>query len=233
MVEKCQDGSSGPSVRFVQSVDSGEHELFGLLNRGTGPSSNGMPYSRPIRALNKPCKAKHGGTATKDKRELPLRKGEYLTILFEMSQFWYIARNKEGRQGWVHSTWVTIVEEEPPGPEKLYLAWKAKCDAAFAKGNISAFPELPKAISFCQAVSCTSLKAGPGGLGVCQHDVALLLRGSGKYSYKFLKMERNSWHPDKFGQRCALANREELKKKSEQLFVIYGLLMEIEAKNDI
>jgi len=232
MVEKCQDGSSRPPVRFSQSVDSGEHELIDLLKGGTGLSINKIPNPNSTKAVNKPARAKYGGTATKDKRELPLRKGEYLTIISEMSEFWYIVRNKEYKQGWVHSTWVTLLEE-PQGLAELYTAWKAKCDAAFAMGGLTTFPELPMSIRPCKAVSCASRKAQQGNLGVCQHDVASLLRGSGKYSYKFLKTERNSWHPDKFSQQCAPGNREELKKKSEQLFVIYGLLMEIEARKNI
>lgn len=233
MVEKYQDGSPRPSVRFSQSVDSGEHELIGLLRGSTGPSFIKIPNPNSTKAVNRLARAKYGGTATKDKRELPLRKGEYLTIISEMSEFWYIVRNKEDKQGWVHSTWVTLLEEEPQGPVELYSAWKARCDAAFAKGSLTTFPELPTSIRSCKAVSCANLKTQLGNLGVCQHDVASLLRGSGKYSYKFLKTERNSWHPDKFGQQCAPGNREELKKKSEQLFIIYGLLMETEAKKNI
>jgi hypothetical protein len=54
----------------------------------------------------------------------------------------------------------------------------------------------------------------------------VLLRGSGSFSYEWLKEERNRWHPDRFRQLCDPGRSGALKLKAQQLFVLYGVLME-------
>jgi methylenetetrahydrofolate dehydrogenase (NADP+)/methenyltetrahydrofolate cyclohydrolase/formyltetrahydrofolate synthetase len=56
----------------------------------------------------------------------------------------------------------------------------------------------------------------------------VLLRGSGRYSYAWLKEERNIWHPDRFSRFCQADFVDQLKVKAEQMFVLYGVLMQAE-----
>jgi methylenetetrahydrofolate dehydrogenase (NADP+)/methenyltetrahydrofolate cyclohydrolase/formyltetrahydrofolate synthetase len=66
------------------------------------------------------------------------------------------------------------------------------------------------------------------GVGICAHDLKVLLAGSGDYSVAWLKDARNQWHPDRFGWYCAAESVGPLKAKAEQMFVLYGLVMEME-----
>ena len=62
-------------------------------------------------------------------------------------------------------------------------------------------------------------------LGICIHDLQTLLEGSGCYSYEWLKEERNVWHPDKFARYCHPDHKEQLKVLAQEVFVLYGILM--------
>ena len=53
-----------------------------------------------------------------------------------------------------------------------------------------------------------------------------LLQASGKYSYEWLKEERNLWHPDRFARFVHPDHMERLTLMAEQMFVMYGILME-------
>ncbi|OCK75124.1 hypothetical protein K432DRAFT_362578 [Lepidopterella palustris CBS 459.81] len=202
--------------------------LHGIMNYGY---DRGWSYSDQP-GVQQYAIARHGGCATHDRVELFLQKGEVIKVIEIKGQFWVIGENARGKKGWIHRNWIDMVAESeiPKNPAEVYKIWKISCDAAFAKGGIQEFPELPQSTKFCKAASCVGVKKEPGSLGACQHDVAKLLRGSGAYSFDFLKTERNAWHPDKFGQRCNPEKKALLQKKSEELFVIFGLLMEIEKK---
>lgn len=89
-----------------------------------------------------------------------------------------------------------------------------------------AFPYLPPAVTICALPSCELLKAEPLGIKACRHDVEILMRASGLYSYEWLRQERLRWHPDRFGRLCDEAWREEGKKMAEEMFKIIDALME-------
>jgi len=52
-----------------------------------------------------------------------------------------------------------------------------------------------------------------------------LLRGSGKYSYAWLKKKALPWHPDQVGRRCDPDFRVELTRKANFMFAVFGELM--------
>lgn len=88
------------------------------------------------------------------------------------------------------------------------------------------FPYLPTAVTVCIQPACTIAKADSTGLRACKHDVERLFRGSGSYSYEWLRQERIRWHPDRFGALCQPEWRENGRRLSEEMFKIIGSLME-------
>ncbi|KAF2877560.1 hypothetical protein BDV95DRAFT_559558 [Massariosphaeria phaeospora] len=90
---------------------------------------------------------------------------------------------------------------------------------------LSQFPYLPPAVTTCSLPVCHSTKSDSEGLRACKHDVELLLRASGQYSYEWLRQERIRWHPDRFGRLCEESFRESGTKLAEEMFkIIDGLL---------
>ena len=80
----------------------------------------------------------------------------------------------------------------------------------------------------CTEPDCQLAKEDVSSVGICVHDLLVLMMGSGRYDYKLLKGQRNVWHPDKFGQFCHPDHAERLKPMAEQMFVLFGILMEVE-----
>lgn len=78
----------------------------------------------------------------------------------------------------------------------------------------------------CTKVECKPQKQDESLLGICVHDLLALLEGSGRFSYEWLKEGRNLWHPDRFAQFCKPEEAERLKPMAEEMFVMYGILMD-------
>lgn len=96
-----------------------------------------------------------------------------------------------------------------------------------------AFPYLPPAITTCTLPSCTLSKSEPLSIKACRHDVEVLLRASGLYSYEWLRQERLKWHPDRFGRLCEEGWRAEGRKMAEEMFkIIEGLMEEVKRAED-
>lgn len=91
---------------------------------------------------------------------------------------------------------------------------------------LSTFPYLPATITTCNFTACTILKADADSIHACQHDVEKLLRGSGLYSYEWLRQERLRWHPDRFGRLCEEEWRERGKKMAGEMFKMMSALIE-------
>lgn len=91
---------------------------------------------------------------------------------------------------------------------------------------LNAFPYLPDALTTCPLVACTLLKADIDGVHACQHDVEKLLRGSGLYSYEWLRQERLRWHPDRFGRLCEERWREVGKRMAGEMFKMLSALID-------
>jgi hypothetical protein len=85
---------------------------------------------------------------------------------------------------------------------------------------------MTKYVDECTRAGCQPLKEDVSGLGICTHDLLVLLQASGKYSYGWLKEERNVWHPDRYARFCHPDHVERLRLQAEQMFVMYGILME-------
>lgn len=91
---------------------------------------------------------------------------------------------------------------------------------------LTAFPYIPDALTTCTLTACTLLKADLDGMHACQHDVEKLLRGSGLYSYEWLRQERLRWHPDRFGRLCEERWREVGKRMAGEMFKILSALID-------
>jgi hypothetical protein len=121
-------------------------------------------------------------------------------------------------------------EEEAEELTLQYVVWSTGYESDIAKKGkmLTTFPHLPMKICKCADASCKIRKEEEGSLRACQHDVEQLLRASGMYSLAWLRKERLTWHPDRFGQRCDIDYRKELKRKATELYAIYELLIEQE-----
>jgi hypothetical protein len=95
---------------------------------------------------------------------------------------------------------------------------------------IKSFPHLPSDITICDSPSCLPSKSLPFGLRACKHDVEALFRGSGLYSYDWLRQERLRWHPDRFGRLCVEEFKEEGKRKAEEMWKICEELVVVEKR---
>jgi hypothetical protein len=116
-----------------------------------------------------------------------------------------------------------------PKPRKLQVRSQSSSIPTTTPGPAAllvAFPYLPAAVTVCALPSCELLKAELLSIKACRHDVEMLMRASGLYSYEWLRQERLRWHPDRFGRLCDEAWREDGKKMAEEMFKIIDALME-------
>jgi methylenetetrahydrofolate dehydrogenase (NADP+)/methenyltetrahydrofolate cyclohydrolase/formyltetrahydrofolate synthetase len=109
-----------------------------------------------------------------------------------------------------------------------YEQFSNKVQGMLVPGQLRVFPSITKYIDKCTLAGCRLIKEGGGLTGTCIHDLQILLRGSGCYSYAWLKEQRNIWHPDRFARFCQPDHAGQLKIKAEQMFVFYSLLMQSE-----
>jgi len=167
----------------------------------------------------------HG--ATGDTWELLLKKGQVIKVLERTQADWYIVVDYKGAKGYAHGSWLDF--DHP----RLHCvdaraAWLrfANDSASMRVGPVSQFLRMADYVAVCTRAGCKRTKEDQACLGICAHDLEVLLRGSDKYCYEWLKEERNMWHPDRFSQFCVPARSGALKLKAQQLFVLYGVLME-------
>lgn len=119
-----------------------------------------------------------------------------------------------------------------PKPRKLQVRSQSNTHTSnpsvpfSSTGLLIAFPYLPPAVTTCSLPSCELHKSEPQGIKACKHDVEVLMRASGLYSYEWLRQERLRWHPDRFGRLCDERWRESGKKMAEEMFKIIDALME-------
>jgi hypothetical protein len=131
------------------------------------------------------------------------------------------AREKAGREE-------AARQERAREAEELtlqYVLWRTAWEADIQhKKQLTVFPHLPRKVCTCVEVSCV-LRKTDTALLACQHDVERFLRASESYSVAWLRKERLMWHPDKFGQRCDIDFRKELKRKATEMYAIYEVLI--------
>jgi hypothetical protein len=125
-------------------------------------------------------------------------------------------------------------EQEAEELTLQYVVWSTGYESDIANNTnmLTTFPHLPMKVCKCTDASCKIRKEEEGSLRACQHDVELLLRASGMYSLTWLRKERLTWHPDRFGLRCDIDYRKLLKRKATELYAIYEILIEQEKARD-
>ncbi|KAF2871644.1 hypothetical protein BDV95DRAFT_607066 [Massariosphaeria phaeospora] len=158
-------------------------------------------------------------------RELSMKKGEMVKVIQEPGNNWYIVENKRGEKGWAHAIWLDLDSKVYADPRAAYARFVEEMDQLLKPGRLRSFPDLGQYMDACTETLCQEIKQN--GIGICSHDLAKLLGGSGRYSREFLRDERNKWHPDKFARFCHTDFREYLKKDAEAMFVLHGVLIDI------
>jgi hypothetical protein len=170
---------------------------------------------------------KAGRPHMNDKWDLQLNKGERLKILREMGREWYIAVNNRCIIGWVHGSWIDFCDGKVHrDPKALYASFKGDLQKLLIPGQLQDFPKMGGYVDDCTKPECKPQKQDTSSLGICIHDLQTLLEGSGSFSYEWLKEGRNLWHPDRFARFCKRGEADRLKPLAEQMFVMYGMLME-------
>jgi methylenetetrahydrofolate dehydrogenase (NADP+)/methenyltetrahydrofolate cyclohydrolase/formyltetrahydrofolate synthetase len=162
-----------------------------------------------------------------DTWEVDLKKGDKIKVIRDMGRDWFVVIDRKGIQGYVHGSWIQFGDRTVHKDSKAaYIQFQQDIQKLLKPSQLQHFPAMTSYIDECTKLDCQSLKESVSSLGICVHDLLALLQGSGKYSYEWLKEARNLWHPDRFARFCHSDQVEDLKLKAEQMFVMYGILME-------
>ncbi|KAG9185831.1 hypothetical protein G6011_07162 [Alternaria panax] len=159
--------------------------------------------------------------------ELVLRKGEQIKVIRDMGRDWFVVIDMKGVKGFVHGSWLAFgdrtVCKDAKAAHRQFMEDLLKL---LNPGQLQAFPAMISYVDECTRADCQPLKEDISQLGICTHDLSVLLQASDKYSHEWLKEGRNLWHPDRFARFCHPDHTERLKLKAEQMFIMYGILME-------
>jgi methylenetetrahydrofolate dehydrogenase (NADP+)/methenyltetrahydrofolate cyclohydrolase/formyltetrahydrofolate synthetase len=140
-----------------------------------------------------------------------------------------VVEGQKGIKGWVHGSWLNFSSRHlHQDPKAAYEQFSKEMQRRLVLSQLRVFPSMANYIDMCTMTDCRPIKEDGGLTGICIHNLEVLLRGSGCYSYAWLKKQRCSWHPDKFARFCQPDHAGQLKIKAAQLFVLYGLLMQLE-----
>lgn len=167
--------------------------------------------------------AKRSGRTHADAWEVEVKKGEKVKVWRDMGQDWWIIETKKGKTGYCHGSWLdfgAVVQQEERGAHQRLLKDLAE---QLELGLIKKFPSMADYVPVCAVAGCRAAAVLPG---VCVHNLAQMLQGSDRYSAEFLKKDRLAWHPDKFAKWCAPEAAKDLKAKAEQVFKLFGILLE-------
>lgn len=183
----------------------------------------------PGHEASKPC-PRHWATSKKEGRphksdtwELDLKKGERVEIFRDMGNDWYVGMGPEGILGMCHHSWLTFDTE---GSRDTYTLFHEHCLKILVPGKLRDFPPVKYYANTCKKGECQLLKKNQSLLGICEHDLRDLLQASGSFDRSWVKAGRNNWHPDKFARFCVPDRVEDLKPKAQEMFVLYGILIE-------
>jgi hypothetical protein len=168
----------------------------------------------------------HQHAAELDVWELKLIKGQKVKVWKDMGNDWFLVEGKKMEMGYVHGSWLKIIENRYH--QDPQTAWSQFNDAVqkVLVGGISEFPCMWNYVEVCTMEGCKAVKADRSALGICAHDLKVLLEGSGCYSLERVKDGRNMWHPDRFARYCIPEHADRLKVMAQQLFVLYGVLID-------
>lgn len=168
-----------------------------------------------------------------DSWELELKKGEKVKVWEEKGANWYIVERKGGSRGFVHGTWLAFCGEKVHKDlGSAYTRFQEDTRQLLIPGSqLRTFPVLRDYTNDCANAACEALKSG-SEVGICAHELQTLVEGSGCYSYEKLRQDRMVWHPDKFARFCHPEHRERLRGSAQELFVLYGVLMDMCSKQE-
>ncbi|KAJ4991584.1 hypothetical protein SVAN01_02965 [Stagonosporopsis vannaccii] len=171
---------------------------------------------------------KRGGRPhASDSWELELQVGQLVKVWEDRGGHWFVVEVHGGMVGWAHGSRLafcgTKMHKDPRG---TYLQFQEDVRKLLVPGQLREFPPLSEYMDVCSNAACKPAK-GSSQLGICVHDLQALLEGSSCYCYEWLKEERNMWHPDRFARFCHTDHREELKTSAQEVFVMYGVLMDM------
>jgi hypothetical protein len=165
----------------------------------------------------------------KDSWELELWRGQKIKVWEDLGKNWHIAENGLGMKGWVHGTWFAFCGSRvQKDPYSTLTRFQEDMRKLLVPGQLRDFPPLLDYMGECVNAACQPLKTTTTTqIGMCVHNLHTLLEGSGHYSYDWLKEERNVWHPDQFARYCHPSCKEQLKTHAQEVFVLYGVLMDM------
>ncbi|CAN9150388.1 unnamed protein product [Alternaria alternata] len=170
---------------------------------------------------------KSGRPHRADSWELVLRKGETVKVIHDMGRNWFVVTDKKDVKGFVHGSWLVFGDGAVHKDSKTaYGQFVEDIRELLKPGQLQSFLAMTSYVDECTERDCQLLKEDVSKLGICTHDLRALLQASGKYSYEWLKEERNLWHPDRFARFIHPDHMERLTLMAEQMFVMYGILME-------
>jgi methylenetetrahydrofolate dehydrogenase (NADP+)/methenyltetrahydrofolate cyclohydrolase/formyltetrahydrofolate synthetase len=167
------------------------------------------------------------GRPRNDEWELELKKGQKIKVLQDRGRDWLVVADTKGKIGFTHRSWLDFSGRQLRlNPLAAWNRFAEDASKIVQYGNLSEFPQLKKYMDTCTKAECMAVKENASSLGICAHDLRVLLEGSGCYAYEWVKNGRNMWHPDRFARHCMPEHAERLKVKAQELFVLYGTLME-------
>ena len=206
------------------------HAAEGLVG---GPAVQDTRLQRSKQEPDKPkffrraiCK-RGGRPHASDSWELELKVGQVVKVWDDRGSNWFVVEVQGGILGWAHGSRLafcgTKMHKDPHG---TYAQFQEDMRKLLVPGQLREFPPLSEYMDVCAKAACISVK-GNLQLGICVHELQTLLEGSCCYCYEWLKEERNVWHPDKFVRFCHPNYKDELKVSAQEVFVMYGMLMDL------
>lgn len=159
---------------------------------------------------------KSGRPHPSDAWELKLKKGQRVKVLRDMGRDWHIAVDNKGAKGWVHGSWLDFGDDKVHTDSRAaYTQFVLDLQKLLIPRELHDFPIMKSYVNECSRAECKPQKEDASLLGICIHDLLVLLEGSGQISYEWLKEGRNVWHPDRFAQFCQPEQAERLKPTAE------------------
>jgi methylenetetrahydrofolate dehydrogenase (NADP+)/methenyltetrahydrofolate cyclohydrolase/formyltetrahydrofolate synthetase len=173
---------------------------------------------------------KSGRPHNSDKWELDLKKGQRVKVFETLKGNWHIVADEKGRKRYAHSSWLDFADRRlHRAPENAKAVWSRYSEDVrkmLDSTPISTFISMTDYVDVCTKTGCKATKEDQYLLGICVHDLKVLLGGSGRFCLEWVKKRRNVWHPDKFVRYCAPEAAGPVMIKAQQLFVLHGMLLE-------
>jgi methylenetetrahydrofolate dehydrogenase (NADP+)/methenyltetrahydrofolate cyclohydrolase/formyltetrahydrofolate synthetase len=115
--------------------------------------------------------------------ELELRKDEKIKVVRDMGRDWFVVIDGTGVKGWVHGSWLAFGDRTVHKDSKAaYDQFVRDLGDLLRPRQLQDFPAMTKYVDECTRAGCQPLKEDVSGLGICTHDLLVLLQASGKYS---------------------------------------------------